>query len=106
MGHDISGFNKAGEEIAYARFSMSNRNAIVLYSLLDAHKYYAGVSGCGDSCDFSIKQFEKALDSYKQLYHTPPKSDSLHWDQKQIHKFLTNCLRTAQKEGSVEVYFG
>lgn len=22
MGHDISGYNKAGEEIAYARFSM------------------------------------------------------------------------------------
>jgi hypothetical protein len=109
MGHDISGYNKAQEEIAYARFSMGNRNAIILYSLLDATKFYAGVSGCGDSCDFSIQQFEKALDSYNQLcekHDSLPKSDSLPWDQKQIHNFLLNCLRTAQKEGSVEVYFG
>ena len=109
MGHDISGYNKDGQEIAYARFSMGNHNAAILYSLLNANKFYAGVSGCGDSCDFSIQQFEKALNSYNQLYDTHeslPKSDSLPWDQKQIHEFLLNCLRTAQKEGSVEVYFG
>ncbi len=47
MGHDISGFNKAGQEIAYARFSMGNCNALILYRLLNAQKYYAGVSGSG-----------------------------------------------------------
>lgn len=35
MGHDIFGLNKAREEIAYARFSMWNRNAILLYGLLE-----------------------------------------------------------------------
>jgi hypothetical protein len=34
MGHDISGFNKEGEEIAYARFSMGNYNATILYDSL------------------------------------------------------------------------
>lgn len=107
MGHDISGYNKAGKEIAYARFSMGNHNAIILYSLLDANKYYAGVSGCGDSSTFSLQQIEKALNAYKQFYdndNTP--SESLTWDQKQIRNFIRNCLATAQKEGSVDVYFG
>lgn len=35
MGHDIVGYNKAGKEIAYARFSMGNPNATVLYTLLN-----------------------------------------------------------------------
>lgn len=110
MGHDISGYNKAGEEIAYARFSMGNYNAITLYSLLDANDYYAGVSGSGDNSRFSIRQIEKALDEYKQLFNNDAssieKSDSLPWDQKQILSFIVNCLETAKKEGSVRVFFG
>lgn len=110
MGHDISGINKAREEIAYARFSMGNYNAITLYSLLGANDYYAGVSGSGDSSTFSIKEIEKALDGYKQLFNCDDtslsESDSLPWDQKQIFVFLQNCLATVQKEGSVKVFFG
>jgi homoserine kinase len=68
MGHDISGYNKAGKEIAYARFSMGNYNATILYNLLDANNYYAGVSGSGDSSIFSIQQIEKAMNVYKQFY--------------------------------------
>ncbi len=109
MGHDISGFNKAHEEIAYARFSMGNYNAVILYSLLDANKYYAGVSGSGGSSTFSIQQIEKALNAYKQLYKNSDSSlsgsNSIPWDQKQILNFIQNCLATAQKEGSVRVYF-
>ena len=109
MGHDISGYNKAGEEIAYARFSMGNYNATILYSVLGAIKYYAGVSGSGKSSTFSIEQIEKALDSYNQIYkNRNPLSENnfFAWDQKQIQNFIQNCLATAQKEGSVRVYFG
>lgn len=109
MGHDISGFNKAGEEIAYARFSMGNYNATILYNLLDANNYYAGVSGSGDSSTFSIQQIEKALSASKQFYKNGDslsESDFSTWDQKQIQNFIQNCLATAKVEGSVEVYFG
>ncbi|MEH7076521.1 hypothetical protein [Neobacillus drentensis] len=106
MGHDISGFNKAGKEIAYARFSMGNYNAVILYSLLGATTYYAGVSGSGNSTTFSKQQIEKALNSYKQLYYKTDSSLSENWDLKQILDFILNCLATAQKEESVRVYFG
>ncbi|WP_413302705.1 hypothetical protein AA0X95_24525 [Bacillus sp. 1P10SD] len=103
MGHDIYGVNKAGKEIAYARFSMGNYNATILYSLLEAHKYYAGVSGSGNWNTYSIPQIEKALNKYKQLYKN---GDSQNWDLKQILEFIQNCLETAKKEESVRVYFG
>lgn len=103
MGHDILGHNKTGKEVAYARFGMGNYNATILYSLLDADNYNAGVSGSGDIATFSVQQMDKALNSYKQLYNH---GDSLSWDQKQILRFLSNCLATAQEEGSVTVFFG
>lgn len=110
MGHDISGFNKVGEEIAYARFSMGNVNATILYRLLQAYKYYAGVSGSGGSTCFSTQQCEDALNSFKKFYTNgdslPRNHSFIHYDQKQIQDFLTNCLATAQIEGSVKVYFG
>lgn len=108
MSHDICGYNKAGKEIAYARFSMGNYNAMILYHLLDADDYNAGVSGSGDSCIFSIQQLEKALSVYKEFYKNGAslsESDFLPWDQKQILNFLLNCFETAQKEGSVRVCF-
>jgi hypothetical protein len=110
MGHDISGYNKAGQEIAYARFSMGNYNSIILYSLLDADKYYAGVSGNGGSSTFSMEQIEKASNDCKQLFKqedsSSSDSDSTSWDQKQIEDFIKNCYKTAQKEGNVKIYFG
>lgn len=109
MGHDISGFNKAGQEIAYARFSMGNCNALILYRLLNAQKYYAGVSGSGGGTTFSIQQIEKALADYKQFYKhddSPAENDASNWDQKQILNFIRSCLVTAHIEGRVRVYFG
>lgn len=109
MGHDISGYNKAGKEIAYARFSMGNYNATILYRLLNANDFYAGVSGSGRSTTFSTEQIEKALKAYKEFYRTDDclsETDLLAMDQKQILKFILNCLATAQKENSVKVYFG
>ncbi|WP_400244590.1 hypothetical protein AB3U99_24265 [Niallia sp. JL1B1071] len=108
MGHDISGFNKAGKEIAYARFSMGNYNAHILYSLLDADQYNGGVSGIGDAAAFSVKQMEKALDAYNQLFgkrDSPSGNNNLPWDQKQILNFILNCLATAKKEEKVRVCF-
>ncbi|MFK9095341.1 hypothetical protein [Bacillus salipaludis] len=108
MGHDISGFNKAGEEIAYARFSMGNYNVHILYSLLDAEQYNGGVSGIGDDSTFSKQQIEKALDAYNQFFgnsDTPSDSDNLSWDQKQILNFILNCLATAKTEENVRVCF-
>ncbi|WP_163100164.1 hypothetical protein [Peribacillus alkalitolerans] len=110
MGHDFLGYNKSGKEIAYARFSMGNEYASILYNLLNANDYYAGVSGSGNSSIFSIQQFEKALNDYKQFNNISDCSlseiDFLTWDQKQILSFIQNCLSIAQKEGSVRVYFG
>lgn len=109
MGHDISGYNKAGDEIAYARFSMGNYNATILYSLLDANDFYAGVSGTGRSTTFSTEQIENALKAYKEFFRTGDSLsgiDLLGIDQKQILKFILNCLATVQKENSVNVYFG
>lgn len=103
MGHDISGYNKAGKEIAYARFSMWNTNAIILYHLLDANNFYAGVSGSGKSSNFSIQQMEKALDSFHQQFGN---KEFNHFDLKQIQDFIFNCFITAEKEGSVKVFFG
>lgn len=110
MGHDICGYNKAGEEIAYARFNMWNENATILYRLLDALDFYAGVSGNGRSSTFSKLQIEKALKAYKQLNKNDVSPLSNHnylaMDLKQILNFIQNCLATAQKEGSVKVFFG
>jgi hypothetical protein len=108
MGHDISGYNQAGEEIAYARFSMGNYNVRILYHLLDANDYNAGVSGSGGSSTYSVQQIEHALQAYKQLFEiggSLPKSDLLDWDQRQIQDFIVNCLATTQRDGSVRVSF-
>ncbi|MBU9710672.1 hypothetical protein [Evansella tamaricis] len=109
MGHDISGYNQAGEEIAYARFSMGNYNAFILYSLLDANKFNAGVSGSGESSNFTVQQMEEAWNNYNQQYNKEDsltETDIFYWDKNQISEFLLNCLETAKKEGSVGVYFG
>ncbi|RDU36675.1 hypothetical protein DRW41_11495 [Neobacillus piezotolerans] len=108
MGHDISGFNQAGVEIAYARFSMGNHNALILYRLLEAFDYYAGVSGSGRGTTFTIRQIEKALQDFNQDYTGSSHSQDnfMKYDGKQILDFIRNCLATAQKEGSVKVYFG
>lgn len=107
MGHDILGFNRVGEEVAYARFSMGNHNAIILYQFLDAFEYYAGVSGSGRCATYSRQHIEKALNAYNQFFKNDviPYSN-LPWDQRQMLDFIQNCLTTAKKEGSVEVYYG
>lgn len=109
MGHDIYGQNKAGEAIAYIRFTMRDSCAYTFYHLLDATDCYAGVSGSGDSKTLSLPQMEKALEAKNELFNEDfsrqPKDDFLVWQQKEIQKFITSCLETAQKEGSVKVLF-
>ena len=59
MSHYICGYNRAGEEIAFANFSIDNSNAFILYQLLDAGQYYAGVSGSGDSTTLHRKKWKR-----------------------------------------------
>lgn len=106
MGHDIYGFNKAGKEIAYARFSMGNTNSFVLYDLLNSLDFHAGVSGSGNYSTLSLKNMEEAMKHYNQTYNRGSDRKLLGWDQEQIHDFIHNCLKIAQKEGDVRVYFG
>ncbi|WEG14644.1 hypothetical protein PU629_09890 [Pullulanibacillus sp. KACC 23026] len=108
MGHDICGYNKARQEIAYARFSLGNSNASILYALLDAYDYHAGVSGSGEIASFSLQEIEKAIEKYKQVFKHDASSqlEPMDWDQKQILQFIQNCLTTARQEGSVSVFFG
>ncbi|WP_042146759.1 hypothetical protein [Paucisalibacillus sp. EB02] len=109
MGHDIYGINKGGEEIAYARFSMGNPNALILFNFLDAYKYYSGVSGTGEEATYSLQQIEKSWKRLKENNNNHsfnPDDQSMDWDEKQIYNFIYNCLLTAQKEGSIRLYFG
>ncbi|MDG5786151.1 hypothetical protein QA612_01515 [Evansella sp. AB-P1] len=108
MGHDIYGYNKDGKEIAYARFSMWNDNATILYRLLDSMDYHGGVSGLGRSSAFDKEKIENALNSYTQLHNNIGNfmSGCDPFDLEQIQNFIQNCYTTAQKEGSVTVFFG
>ncbi|MCT2534822.1 hypothetical protein NC661_04215 [Aquibacillus koreensis] len=110
MSHDICGYNIAGEEIAYARFTKNNPFANMLYSLLEAWEYNGGVSGIGSHVIYSLQQMEKAKDTYRQMFddHASFNTDrnELYYDQKQILAFIENCMATAQEEGSVSLYFG
>lgn len=102
MGHDIIGRNKAGEEIAYARFSMSNPNASILYGLLDASEYNAGVSGSGGGARVTTSLLQNALTEFDHLYgrilSDLSDDDYATWDLRQIQNFLQNCLVTAREE--------
>ncbi|PYZ96987.1 hypothetical protein CR205_11615 [Alteribacter lacisalsi] len=104
----MHGINKSGQEVAYARFSMWNHNSTILYNVLDASQYHAGVSGCGERTTFSRREIERAMSAFINLDKNdiPSRSDFLNWDQQQVSDFLENCLKSARKEGSVDVYFG
>jgi|SRR5690625_1203497 len=110
MAHDIYSYNQSGEEVSYIRFTMGDMNAALFYRLLGAEKYNAGVSGCGQYTTLSLHQMEKALDSFKELkepeYVNVESMDFLKWQRNEMLKFIKNSLKTAQKEGKVEVYFG
>ncbi|WP_058306247.1 hypothetical protein [Gracilibacillus massiliensis] len=105
MGHDIYGINKKGEQIAYARFSMGNVNAFILYDLLNADEYNGGVSGIGGRCTFSLQELEKALHEFEQTFGTVATEEYDDWDIRQIKEFIQNCLEVAKKQKSIDVVF-
>ncbi|WP_188205587.1 hypothetical protein [Alkalibacillus aidingensis] len=91
MGHDIFGFNKAGQQIVYTRFSMGNYNCITLYSLLNDSDYNAGVSGSGDSTTSSTQQMGEALSEFKQSHENRDylsENKPFDLDHKQIKEFF------------------
>ena len=109
IGHDIFGYNQNGESIAYARFSMSNSAAGILYRLLDATEFDGGVSGIGAKETYSIQQMEKSLENFKRIYYrigsSKHENSFLEQDLEQISNFITKCLQTANEEGDVTVIF-
>lgn len=107
MGHDIYGINRSGKEVAYARFSMWNHNANILYDLLDAQKYNGGVSGIGATAVYTRQEIEKALHDFRERFKKdiPYADEDWIWDRKQILEFMENCLTTAREEGSVRIVF-
>ncbi|MDV2583328.1 hypothetical protein [Alkalibacillus haloalkaliphilus] len=105
MGHDIFGYNHAGRKIAYARFSMSNYNADVLYKVLDSQEHNGGVSGVGARSTFSVHQMDHALQEFIHSHENKYSLSGNDPDNVQIKEFLENCLETARKEGEVEVCF-
>ncbi|GAA0453490.1 hypothetical protein [Alkalibacillus silvisoli] len=105
MGHDILGYDQSGKQIAYARFSMSNYNADVLYNVLDSEEHNAGVSGAFARSNFSVQQIELALRKFIQSHENKYSLKGNDPDNVQIKKFLENCLEIAEKEGKVEVCF-
>ncbi|MFD2762506.1 hypothetical protein [Lentibacillus juripiscarius] len=107
MSHDIIGHNKAGEAIAHLRFTMNDVNSSLVYSLLESSDYYAGVSGTGDIVRFSQQQIEKALENYnKDRIKYPGGKRFETWQRNEIQKFFKNCLETAKKEQTVQIFFG
>ncbi|WCF11567.1 hypothetical protein NDS46_29925 (plasmid) [Paenibacillus thiaminolyticus] len=104
MGHDISGFNKRGIEVAYARYGMSNPGARILYKVLNAEDYDGGVSGIGIEKKFNENQIVEAI----------AKCLTINWDEvsegdyekEKIEGFLKDCLNTATEEGEVKIFFG
>ncbi|WP_077324245.1 hypothetical protein [Virgibacillus siamensis] len=110
MGHDISSYNKEGQEVGYVRFTMGDSVAPLLYDLLDSNEYYAGVSGSGGVATLTSDQVENAMKRYNQLYDkelSKKGSDDFRaWQQDEIMKFISNCLKTTREEGAVRVFFG
>ncbi|GAB4074701.1 hypothetical protein GCM10028778_22040 [Barrientosiimonas marina] len=108
MSHDIFGTNKAGEIIAYLRFTMGDIKSGSVYSLLDVDEYHAGVSGTGDAATFSEDQLAQALDQYRQ-YHFQYSGETNTIDdlqQTEVLKFFNNCFYAAKAEKTVQIFFG
>ena len=104
MGHDISGYNKQGEEIAYARYAIGNGNSEKLYNVLDAWEYYGGVSGLGQSAKYNVRQIEQAIEKFKAINWD--NIEDWEYEKNKLERFLNNCLETAKREGEVSIYFG
>ncbi len=110
MGHDISSYNQSGKEVGYVRFTMGDLNAALFYEVLGAEQFNATVSGSGHFAVFSQNQMEQALNAFKALkehdFYPTGNRDFFQWHHAEMLKFITNGLKTAQKEGQVKVFFG
>ena len=108
MSHEMVGFNKSGEEVAYVRFTMNDYYALIVYDLFDAHKHNGGPSGKGHSETYPLSKVEEAFQSFNQLtneFFNTENFDSIPWQHVDIQKFLNHCLFTAEKEKSVSICY-
>ncbi|MFC4389030.1 hypothetical protein ACFOZ1_14600 [Gracilibacillus marinus] len=106
MGHDIFAYNKANQEVAYARFSMFNDNSYILYDLLQAREFHAGVSGSGVCVEFSDVMMNQVMQDCNLLFPKNDRANRRDIDVKQIQGFIKNSYEAAKNEGSVKICFG
>lgn len=108
MSHEMVGFNKKKEEIAYLRFSMGNPAALIVYDLLDAQEYNGGVSGIGNSLTVPYLKITSALKNYQILVDSVKVETINEFTKSQLEEiaeFLQQCVKTANEEKAVEVMF-
>src|SRR5690625_1517613 len=108
MSHEIIGFNKKGEEIAYVRFTMNDYYAHIVYDLFDAHEHNGGPSGRGYTEVYSLQQVQKAFNSFNTLTNELSEVidfESTPWQLDHIFKFLHRCLFTAENEKSISICY-
>lgn len=104
MGHDIGGFNKKGEEVAYARYSMSNYNSDLLYRAFSSDEHHAGVSGDGSDKIFTLEQVEMSKVFFENLKDEDFIGD-IEYEKEKLKTFIDNCLDTAKEDGIVRIGF-
>lgn len=103
MGHDISGYNKQEEQIAYARYSMNNNSARTLYEVLEVYDFDGGVSGIGAQEKFNAERIKQAIENFKNIDWADFEDGA--YEKEKLETFLNNCLKTAQEEGEVTISF-
>lgn len=95
MGHDIYAYKRPHDEVAYLRRSMGNPEARIIYRLLDAEQYDAGVSGDGSWATFYRDQLEQAA-SRAELDGCP----------EDIRSFLKLALEADPGDDGIIIHFG
>lgn len=116
MGHDIIGYNVNKKEIAYARYSMSDQNANLLYKAFDSEKLNHGVSGNGSMQEFDIDDVNKAVRFLGSLdtgdfvapggYTTQEDWGFIKSEIGKITRFIESCRKAAEEDGIVYIFFG
>lgn len=108
MSHEMIGLNHNGEEIAYVRFTMNDFYANIIYDLFDAQEHNGGVSGKGYAEIYSFREVKNACKTFDHLIEqlcSKFDEDVIPWQLKEIKKFLTQCLLTAEKEENVSICY-
>lgn len=108
MGHDITLVNKAGEKIGYVRFSAGDFKSYYFYELFGAQDFNGIVSGLGRRKDYGVAKMKRAYEKYLELeerHFVYPGNDFGKNQEESIVSFLKNGITSAEKEGTVTIYY-